>query len=69
MTYREIEETIAGRDLPLAGENENGENVVVGCGYTEDGEQYYYITTFQNHGWTRTNEYYADGTISETYEK
>ena len=27
------------------------------------------LMTFQNNGWIRINEYYPDGTTTETYEK
>ena len=69
MTYKEIEMAVNSRDLPLVGVNEDGERIVVGTGCTEDGEQYYWITTYQKNGWVRTNNYYEDGTVEELYSR
>lgn len=69
MTYKEIAKGIEGRNIPLAGVNENGERIVVGAGITDDGEHYYSITTYQKNGWARTNNYYEDGTVEELYSR
>ena len=69
MTYKEIEKAVNSRDLPLAGVNEDGERIVVGTGCAEDGEQYYWITTYQENGWVRTNNYYEGGTVEELYSR
>lgn len=72
--YEEIKNTVEsklseGKKLPLSGVNENGENVVITEGKTENGIHFYSLMTFQKNNWTRVNEYYADGTTTETFEK
>ena len=69
MTYKEIAKAVDGRDLPLAGVNEDGERIVIGAGHTDDGVQYYWITTYQKNGWVRITNYYEDGTTEETYSR
>ena len=69
MTYTEIhamvrEAEAKGKSLPLSGENENGETVIV-----EGNAECYILTTMQKNNWCRVNEYYPDGTTTETYEK
>ena len=50
-------------------ENENGEYVSVHTYTNEEGETVKQYRTYQNNGWIRINEYYPDGTITETYER
>jgi hypothetical protein len=64
MTYSEIDRLVAGRRLPLSAETDTGEWVII-----EGGDDYYQLTTVQNNGWCRINEFYEDGTITETYER
>lgn len=68
MTYNEIKEITKGMNLPVMGENELGEPVMVDKDRDENGV-YFDIQTFQNNGWTKVNYVYEDGTITETYEK
>ena len=77
MTYEDITAMVvnAGHDpmntrgfTALVGKNEDSENVIVE-GHVEDGELIWYIITHQNNGWTRTNVYYADGTVDELYDR
>lgn len=69
MTYEEIKELVKDNLLPLSAENEDGENVVIESGKTEDGECFYQLTTIQKNDWCRINTYYVDGTVDETYER
>lgn len=62
--YKSIKKAVGNRPLPLSAENENGEYVII-----EGGENCYRVTTAQNNNWCRINEYYADGTITETFER
>lgn len=69
MTYAEIQAIVKdaetkGKSLPLSGENENGETVIV-----EGNANCYIVTTIQKNDWCRINEYYPDGTTTECYEK
>lgn len=69
MTYKEIQSLVNnakanGKELPLSGENENGETVII-----EGNDSCYILTTIQKNDWCRINEYYSDGTTTETYEK
>lgn len=74
MTYKEIKRLVEeaeaeGKSLPLSGENENGESVIIEAGETEDGHRYFALSTIQDNDWVRVNEYYDDETITETYER
>ena len=64
MTYDEIKVMVQGKSLPLSAENSDGEYVVI-----EGNENCYILTTAQHNGWCRINEYYPDGTATESYEK
>lgn len=54
---------------PCTATNENGESIIIDRIFDIDNGYYYRVTTAQKNGWCRINEYYADGTISETYDK
>lgn len=62
--YSKLIELIGKKPLPLMAENENGETVIV-----ERGTSCIIVTTLQPNDWCRVNEYYPDGTITETYER
>lgn len=64
MTYNKIKTLVQGKSLPLSAENSDDEYVVI-----EGNEKCYILTTLQQNGWCRINEYYPDGTVTETYEK
>jgi hypothetical protein len=64
MTYSEIKKIVHGKVLPLTAENSDGEFVII-----EGNESCYILTTLQDNDWCRINEYYPDGTVTETYEK
>lgn len=55
--------------LPLTAVNDKNEDVIISSGTTDDGIHYYRIDTMQSNGWIRVNGYYADGTVTETYER
>lgn len=44
--------------------NEHNDNVMI-----EAKQDVLIITTFQSNGWARINEYYKDGTTTESYSK
>ena len=64
MTYDEIKMLAEDKELPVWGENENGEMVIL-----EGNKNCYQLTTVQNNDWCRINEYYPDGTVTEIYER
>lgn len=66
--YEKIKELVGDKSLPLHGENENGESIVIEAGRNEVGE-FYEVTTVQNNNWLRINTYYKDGTVEERYDK
>lgn len=68
MVYSDIKLLIGSRKLPISATNEKGENVIVSEGEA-GGVHYYETQTFQSNDWVRTNTYYADGTIDESYDK
>lgn len=70
MSYEELKEKIEseGHSLPVTAENENGELVIIEEGVDDD-VHYYKTTTAQNNDWCRINCFYADGTVTETFER
>lgn len=66
MSYDYIHEAVSksGANLPLCATNDKGENVVI-----SGGKDMYHLMTFQSNGWCRENEYYPDGTITETFSR
>lgn len=76
MTYLELKKLTAGYQLPIAGKNEHGENVIIQHmtdkwsynGATWE-RKYFQLTTAQNNGWTRHNFIYEDGDSEEFYTK
>lgn len=64
--YKKLNKMIAGRQTPLAGENENGEVVIVARGENENGK-FIETKTAQKNNWIRINTYYADGCNEETF--
>lgn len=66
MDFNYIKETVAnsGLSLPCTAHNESGEFVVI-----EKSGSAFRLTTLQSNNWLRINEYYPDGTITETFER
>lgn len=70
MTYKEIEKATKGKTFPLAGKNEDGENIIIQAGRDDDvGGRFFKLTTAQGNGWTRIEHIFEDGTTTEEYEK
>lgn len=76
MTYAKLAKRTEGHTLPLAGTNEDGENVIIdrGCdkwSYAGDSweRNFFKLTTAQHNGWTRVNFVYEDGSTDEFYTK
>lgn len=61
--YRKLK-AFMGEKSSIAGQNENGEDVIL-----EAGESSIKMTTFQFNTWIRINIYHEDGTVEELYEK
>ena len=68
MMYEELKEMTEGRSLPLMGNNEDNELVIIEEGARE-GEHFFKVTTVQHNNWCRINTYWEDGTREETYKK
>lgn len=68
MTFRELEELTKGKVLPMLGENEDGEAVLIekGC---QDGQRFFKLTTAQHNDWCRVELVWEGGNIEEMYEK
>ena len=49
-------------------QNDDFEYTEVSYYKTETGESVTRYKTYQNNGWIRINEYYEDGTTTETFE-
>lgn len=70
MTYAELKKLTSGKEMPLSAENEEGENVIIVGGYSEDAQMYFYeVRTYQHNHWTRINIFWEDGTIEELFDK
>lgn len=66
MTFHYLKELVekSGMDTPFTAVNNFGEDVII-----ERGEDFFCVTTVQSNDWLRINEYYKDGTITETYQR
>ena len=62
--FEKLSSLINGMELPVSGENSNCETVII-----EGNKAVIITTTVQKNGWCRINEYYPDGTTTETYER
>ena len=51
-------------DMPLVGENEDGEMVM-----TEVTSEFVKMSTYQSNGWIRINYFYPDGIVEEMYDR
>lgn len=68
-SYKDLNQSLvqaeqAGFTSPFSATNSQNENVIV-----QRTHDYIRLDTFQDNGWIRVNEYYPDGTITETYER
>lgn len=68
MTYKELKELVAGKELPCGGTNDDGETVIIEHEKNE-GDPRFHLTTVQNNGWLRHNYIYKDGTREELFDK
>lgn len=68
MTYKKLKELTNGKQLPVAGVNEDGENVIIQHRTARE-RNYFRLTTAQHNGWTRVNIIYEDGSTEELYQK
>ena len=69
-SFKDIVALVAEHELPVGGENEDGEFVMICQGRTEEGlGRSYQVETLQNNGWCRINTYWQDGTKDETYKR
>lgn len=68
LTYRELDKVTAGKHLPVAGNNDNDEVVIIESGAGSEG-RFFRLTTAQSNGWCRINTYYEDGDAEEAYRK
>lgn len=68
MDYQFFAKLLEGKTLPLMGENDNGEAVIVDKGKDDEGE-FYETQTAQNNDWLRINRYYSTGVMTETFDR
>lgn len=71
MDYFEIENMVDSfdkADFPVAGTNENNENIIIYMRKDENGK-YFEVHTFQKNNWIRVNRFYSDGTTEEWFDK
>lgn len=69
MTYESISKLMDSHESPCTAENENGETVIIERFRDNYNRYFYRLQTAQTNGWLRISEYYADGTITETYRR
>lgn len=69
MTYKELKKLTESKTLPLNGTNEDGEDVIIEAGKSQEGERYFRTITAQRNAWLRINMYWEDGTTEELYRK
>lgn len=66
--YTYLKSITEGHDLPCTATNNEGDTVIIEKGRTE-GEEFFRLETYQKNNWVRINEYYEDGTVTESYER
>lgn len=64
MTYAQLDRITESRSLPIAGQNNDGEAIVIA-----KGDGFYKLTTAQHNGWNRIEIIYANGDREEHYER
>ena len=70
MNYSDFERMTRGKNLPMAGRNEEGENVIISRGDAgEYGGKFFKVVVPQRNGWVRTKIYYENGAAEESYMK
>lgn len=76
MDYKQLQQLCAGKSFPVAGKNEDGENVIIarGCQHwtyrdIKLDRPYFELTTAQHNGWTRHNLVFKDGATEEFCER
>lgn len=62
--FEQLKSKLIGMELPIMAVNSNDETVI-----NEGNKDVLITTTVQRNGWLRINEYYPDGTTTETYER
>lgn len=69
-SFKDIEELVAGHELPIGGENEDGEFIMITAGRTEEGlGRSYLVETAQENGWNVIHTYWEDGSKEETFRR
>ena len=69
-SYNDIAELVKGYELPIGGQNEDGEFVMISLGRTEEGlGRSFQIETLQGNGWSCIHTYWEDGTKEETFKR
>ena len=68
MTYEQIKDCVDIYSTPCTAQNQDGETVIIEKFRDENDKYFFRTTTIQKNNWMRINEYYADGTVTETYE-
>ena len=69
-SFKDIEKLVEGHELPISGETEDGEFIMICKGRAEEGlGRSYQVATEQDNGWTRIHTYWEDGTKEETFKR
>jgi len=69
-SYQDIEKIVCGRDLPLMGDNADGECVLLSLGRTlDDGTKSYVLDIFQDNGVTCSHIYWEKGIKEELFSR
>ena len=76
MTYQELKTLTEGKDFPICGKNEDGENVIIRhrtdiIRYRDEewDRNYFHLMTAQDNGWMRHNIIHENGSTEEFYER
>lgn len=68
ISFATLEVFCSDTQLPAACVNDRGENVIISKEPYGDTDCYR-LDTYQKNDWIRTNCYYPDGDVDETYDK
>lgn len=69
INYNNLSVFTLGASLPVSAVNDKGETVVISQEPDGTGSRCFRLDTYQKNDWVRTNRFYANGVITEEYER
>lgn len=70
ITFANLEKFVGDAELPATAVNDGEEDIIISKESSEIKPGYCYrLDTYQKNGWIRTNRYYGDNSMDETFEE